>query len=177
MCIVGQLGCKGREMAGNGRLAAAALTAAGVLTKWAGTDAPTSEYGCNIDMGNGNSNGFRGADMLVSDQFADNPGYAGSQALSDWANIQNPALTIVTVSSITDCPETDETVACEFPWSNSANPAATDQVGMLVNVNNVDVQGEEIFWTIPSQDAVFHISTANGNLYAKTWFLQSVEGE
>jgi hypothetical protein len=157
------------------------------LCSWAsGTDNywtinPNAEYSCTIDLGDSGGANITG-ETITGDQWSSNPGYAGPQALNDWVNNQSQSLTIQQVSSITDCPTTDTTVACEFPWSNSTYPASSDQVGMLVFENNSGFPSADLLWAISSQNALFdikgwHLDAQYGDLATQTWFLQNLEHE
>jgi hypothetical protein len=141
---------------------------------------PNAEYDCSIDLGDNGGAAITG-ETISSDQWSSHQGYAGTQALQDWINNQSQALTIQQVSSITDCPTTDATVACEFPWSSPSYPGSSDQVGLLVFVNTAVYPEADLLWAIPSQDALFDIAanadSQDGDLGTQTWFLQNVEGQ
>jgi len=123
---------------------------------WSAT--PTASYGCAIDLGD--SGGAKAAgETITGDQWSANPGYAGSEALGDW--LSNQPLHVQQVSSITDCPATDDNVACEFPWSSPGYPG---------------------YWAIPSQDTLFdvkgaHADAQHGDAGTQAWFRKNVEGK
>ena len=156
------------------------------LCTWAGatdnywTTNPDAEYNCDIDLGDSGGSNITG-ETLTGDQWSSNPGYAGPQALTDWIRNQSQPLTIQQVSSVTDCPATDATVACEFPWSNSSYPASSDQVGLLVFQDTPAYPEAALVWAIPSQDALFaiqaHADPQYGDTSTQIWFLQHVEHE